>query len=225
MNTAKLALDSSLTSYAALKRKMEKDIECWSRLSISLTTKITVLKSYILPILSFHSSFVAINQETILKIKTLIRKLICNGKRSKVSYEKLMKPKDCGGLNAPDIEAVLSAPKVRWVFRLMEQRDQPWASPASLLISELNSEYGHGLSSLFLKTKTRASKIPSKIWQQTISSFWKIDSCINLDLEHKETPNTIRSMPLFNNPLIGYKGKPLKSEQYKKLASKGSQNW
>ena len=203
-------------------KKLQKVVDMWSKLTISLSTKIIAIKSYILPIFSFHSCFLAIEPETINKIKATIRNFIWNGKRSKVSYEKIMKPKNQGGLNAPCIESALYAPKVKWLHLIATQRDSSWTLPAVTLIRETNVEYGHGLSALYLKpTSHTLHKIPSKFWRQALSTYWKFNKTFPIDLNDEDAPNKIRCLPIFNNPLITKNGRPLIGEKYKQLAAKG----
>ena len=202
--------------------KFERCIEMWSKIPLSLTSKIVVIKSYCLPILTYHAGFLAHDDSIVDEIKKKIRKLLWSGKRAKVSYEKCTLPKSCGGLNAPSIEATLTAPKIRWVFRLIENIKQSWSQPSVELIKCTNYEYGHGLSSLFLaNNKSRSNAIPSSFWKQAIKEFWKLKSPIQLNFQLPSTANAIRCMPLFNNPLIMHKGRPITGKFYQDLAKKG----
>ena len=209
-------------AWSPLITKFKNKILDWSKphINLSLSGKVTALKSYALPLLTYQASFLPIPPEHLEEIKKISRNFLWSGKKSKVSKDTLSLPKDEGGLNFPDIGSIFNSLKARWVVRLLDPSNHEWKSLAAWAIGNINADYGHGLSCLYCPGSSHDSnKALSPFWSEATLAFWKLKPTLSLT---GEDPGTFaRCMPLFNNPVIQLNGRPLKGNRWKSLARKG----
>ena len=208
-------------SWDALIKKLELMCNTYGRVNLTIAGKVAFINSYLLPLFTYQASFLEATQTHILAINNLIRKFLWSNSKAKVNWNTVCLPIEDGGLGVMDIESYFGSLKAKWISRLLNDEMLPWKPLAKFFISNINADYGHGLSSLFCPGSTRDSKRAlSPFWSQATLYFWQLKPHLPL-ISDGNAGSVIRCLPLFNNPLILSKGKPLTGERWKILARAG----
>ena len=186
--------------------KSEKLLNNWTKRNLTIIGKITVVKSLILPNLTFLASVTHIDKSNIDKFNTLIYKFIWNNKPSKVKRSILCQDILCGGLKMINIEKYIDAIKLTWVKRLLSKEHANWKiipnhffnlMGANFLIFYMNSDN--------IKSIPNSNLLPEFYYEltRTLIKYRNTD---------KDIPNefrTIRQQIIWGNKHIKLKGKSL----------------
>ena len=106
--------------------KCENIIKDWNKRNITLMGKIVVVKSLILPNLTYLASNTILSKDNIQKFKSLVYKFIWNGKKDKVKRTVLSKSYYEGGLRMIDIDLYIKSIQTRWVIKIWENKSDNW---------------------------------------------------------------------------------------------------
>jgi hypothetical protein len=98
--------------------KSEKIINSWKKRNIAMVGRIMIVKSLIIPNITYVASVTNIDKEYVSKFKTMIYKFIWNVKREKVKRETMNKNYLEGGLKMIDIDKYIEAIQIKWVKKL-----------------------------------------------------------------------------------------------------------
>ena len=107
-------------------QKSENIINSWNKRNLSLLGKITVVKSLILPNITFIASVCTIPPEYIQKFKSIIYNFIWGGKTDRIKRSDLCKNYTEGGLKMIDIDQYLNSIKISWIKRLTTSTLSSW---------------------------------------------------------------------------------------------------
>ena len=188
--------------------------------SLSLSSKTAVLRSYALPILNFHATFLPCSDAILNQVNSLIKDFLWSSKRSKVNMDTCFLHKLDGGISIPNFKAISNSLKAKWIFRILDDTDSNASSLSSFMLNNTNIEYGHFRSTLYCPgSKRDADRAIQPFWKEAIHSFWNLKPCLP-DYFFKNS-TLLRTIPLFNNKLINLDGKPLTGNKWKNLAKKG----
>ena len=97
--------------------KMRTLLQSWRERSLTLFGKITIIKSLILPIISFSALHTVTPQCALKSINTLIYRFLW-GSRDKIKRTTTIGTIEQGGLGMVDVESYFHAIKASWIKRL-----------------------------------------------------------------------------------------------------------
>ena len=97
----------------------------WKNRSLTVTGKITVLKSLVLPKLTHLFTALPQPKEDMIRRLENMYRFIWNGKRSRIKKETLCLPYDLGGQGMTGLKNYIAALKITWVKRAITT-SHPW---------------------------------------------------------------------------------------------------
>ena len=100
--------------------KSEKIIKDWNKRNLTMLGKITLVKSLILPNITYVASVTEIDNEYLAKFKKIIYSFIWNNKSEKVKRDIISKNYHAGGLKMINIDKYLEAINISWVKKLID---------------------------------------------------------------------------------------------------------
>ena len=106
--------------------KSEKIINSWKKRNITMVGKIMIVKSLIIPNITYVASVTNLDKEYVSKFKTMIYKFIWNDKREKVKRETMNKNYLEGGLKMIDIDKYIEAIQIKWIKKLTSKNFANW---------------------------------------------------------------------------------------------------
>ena len=106
--------------------KSENIVLSWKKRNLTMIGRIAVVKSLILPNLTYLANTSSINKEYINKFKKLIYNFIWDSKREKIKRITLSQDYTEGGLKITDIDNYIAAIKLSWVKRLTTGEFANW---------------------------------------------------------------------------------------------------
>ena len=113
-------------AWTPLLGKFTGCLERWKKQNLSLSGKVTVLKNYALPLLTFQASFLPLPPHFSRTINSHCKRFLRSDKHSKVNLQTCLMDKDDGGLGVPDVESIFGSLKAKWISRLLEPSPLPW---------------------------------------------------------------------------------------------------
>jgi hypothetical protein len=111
-------------NFELMTDKVKKTLNFWKIFNLSLSGKITVVKSLVYPIMNYYLSVLVPTQEWLANIETMIENFVVqnlNFSREKIYYQ----PED-GGLGLFKPELFFKALKVTWVKRCIHLTHDNW---------------------------------------------------------------------------------------------------
>ena len=106
--------------------KSEAIIRAWKKRNLSMIGRITVVKSLILPNITYVATVTTIDKDTVFKFKKMIYNFIWDNKQEKVKRSVLSKAISEGGLRMIDIDKYIEAIQLTWVTRLLSEDHANW---------------------------------------------------------------------------------------------------
>jgi len=91
-----------------------------------MSGKATIIKTYIISQFLFVSSAIHMPESYMEKVNKLISNFIWQGKKPKLKWSVLCKPKCLGGLNIPDIAHMLNVNRIKWVKKYLNNKENYW---------------------------------------------------------------------------------------------------
>ena len=105
---------------------IKNTISRWQMRNLTMIGRIHIIKTFILSKFQYNWSNDSVPKQFIKLLNRIIFKFIWNGKREKIKRTTLIKNVQNGGLNAPDIEAIILTARVSWIKRYLFTDDRPW---------------------------------------------------------------------------------------------------
>ena len=99
-------------------KKTKEIINNWNKRNLGIIGKITIVKSLLLPNITYIASVCTIHKEYIQRFKTMIYNLIWGGKKDIIKRTDLCKDYSKDGLNMIDIDQYLNSIQISWLKRL-----------------------------------------------------------------------------------------------------------
>jgi hypothetical protein len=156
---------------AALSR-MLLVLSAWSKHNLSLTGKVTVLKTLATSTLWYTASVVPLPDDVALQLdRACWRFLWRDKKQGPVNRALCLSPKALGGLSMVDVQSSCSALQFKWLKQLFDGADSAWQSflVDDLCSQALTSTWGLGLRSLLADPLPSASLL-SPFWREILST-------------------------------------------------------
>ena len=113
-------------NFNRILEKSEKVLTSWSKRNLTLIGKVTVIKSLIIPNITFLANVSKIDKENITKFKKIIYKFLWGSNHEKVKRSILSKKIKDGGLNLTDLDKYIEAINLNWVKRLKSPDKANW---------------------------------------------------------------------------------------------------
>ena len=88
--------------------------------------KITILKALVFPNITFIASNSIISKEHLQEFKNLVYNFLWNGKTDRVKRSTISKKYNEGGLNMTDIETYIKYLRIKWILKLIENKEDNW---------------------------------------------------------------------------------------------------
>ncbi|KAJ4761696.1 RNA-directed DNA polymerase (reverse transcriptase)-related family protein [Rhynchospora pubera] len=120
--------------YSPLINKVQSKLQAWSAKTLSQAAKVVLIKSVVEPMVLFTAVGGPLPASVSSKLNSMIRSFFWeNGGKQKmhlVAWEKIVKPKDQGGLGLRDVTVISRAMmlKLLWKLASKEHTNKPWIS-------------------------------------------------------------------------------------------------
>ena len=121
--------------------KINKILNNWKKRNLTMIGRITVIKSLIIPNITYIASVTDINKGHLKPFKSLIYKYIWDGKSEKIQRNTLSLNLKDGGMNMTDIDSYIDAIKLSWIKRLTLSEDSRWKIIPKFYLSKLGKNF------------------------------------------------------------------------------------
>jgi hypothetical protein len=102
------------------RKKIEGLITQWQKRKMPLSGKIAVIKSILVPQLTYHLSTLTSPEKKVIKeLNKILYKFIYNNGSEKIKRNVMISPYEKGGYKMIDLETYIKAIKLRWIERLI----------------------------------------------------------------------------------------------------------
>ena len=178
---------------------IENVIAVWRMRSLTLSGKITILKTLVMSKIVFISYLSCVPKVIIEKLTEIHNDFLWDGKRPKIKHAALLSSYELGGLKSLDIEAKIKALQLTWVKRLYDGSLHSWKNIPLFYINMHGTE-------IFYPNLEIIPKNNMPVFYKNIIKFWmEIASC------NPVTINSIIAQKLCYNTLIKIGLVPLKN--------------
>jgi hypothetical protein len=116
--------DTYVKNFQLLKEKVKKTINIWKIFNLSLSGKLTIIKTLIYPILNYYLSILTPDPVWLSDIDCIIESYVVNGMN--ISKEKIYRDPAEGGLGLFKSEIFFTALKVSWICRCLHLTHDNW---------------------------------------------------------------------------------------------------
>lgn len=124
--------------------KLIEDIQhllnSWKRRKLTVFGKIVVLKSLVMSKCNYFLQCMAVPDQILNKIESLLFKFLWNDKNDKIIRKQLMQKYEYGGLKMVDIKAQLKSFQINWVNRLINKENANWKSIPTLYFDKYGKD-------------------------------------------------------------------------------------
>ena len=118
-------LEEKLNFLDSLK-SIKEILNLWKHRSISLAGRILIFKSLALSKVLYASTMKCPSKQVVDQLNVMQGGFIWNNKKPKIKHSTLVADYSEGGYKDTDIKTKLSALKVAWVTRLLDDNFRPW---------------------------------------------------------------------------------------------------
>ena len=108
--------------------KFKAKIQNWSKRDLTMEGKRLLIYSYIISGLSYMIDIYSsnISEEVIKKTKDLIKEFLWNGKVWRVAQKTMSLKKVHGGVEIPDLDALIEAKRLHWIMKIHFSQPSSW---------------------------------------------------------------------------------------------------
>ena len=194
-------------NYNPVLKKIKEKISQWSKRSLTLFGKATIIKSLILPQIIYLLSNLPSPPQTYLKeIDDLIFNFIWNNKRAKIKRSQLYLEYSKGGLGIPNVYVYSNNLKLKWIKYLA---DENFNSGWKKIFLNMNT-----VGTFIYKCNIKCSdisllNIKSRFWNDVLQSWakihYKFDNNINIKSKHPQNCLWYNSDIKLQKKIIYYK--------------------
>ena len=186
----------------------KKLINSWQQRNLTMFGKVTIVKSLILPKLSFLIQTIPIANNIIKQLNSMIFNFVWGNKAEKIKRTTLIGNRLEGGLEIPDIDIYSKTLKLKWLKSLCSNDNANWKIIPNFFLSQ----YGDNCLILQMNLDSLKSlpnikyNIPT-FYKDVLRYFFELN---NLHVTPKpQTFYDIRTQIIWGNRFIKYKGKCL----------------
>ena len=116
-------------------KKIESILNIWKCRKLSLKGKVLIIKSLILPQMTYLLSVCYCPERILKQFETIILRFLWENKPPKIKKNALIATYDKGGLKLPEIFAVNTAAKVKWIKKLLLPNNEKWKTSTWYLLN------------------------------------------------------------------------------------------
>jgi len=184
-------------------------LNVWNRRNLTFYGKLTIIKSLLLPKLSYVIQSIPTPKHVLSTLNTMIFQFLWSNKREKIKRSILIGPKQTGGLEVPDIYAYNKSLKMKWVKELLISDNSSWKIIPSYILNQFGAHllvFQMNLDSYKSLPKPKITLFP--FYREVLEHFIEYKNITDNNIK----PNTfyqIRKQILWGNKYIKYAGKPL----------------
>ena len=150
---------------------LERVVNQWKNRQLTVTGKITVIKSMILSKLTHVlTSLPKPSEELITRLENMMYKFIWNGKRNRIRKDVLILPIEFGGQGMTDLRSFITALKIYWVKRAPYNDPYQWEAIANHGLSVELTNFIWDKCSTFMKYVSGGG-ISSQFWKEVTYSW------------------------------------------------------
>ena len=186
-------------------QSMKTMISTWKKRNLTVLGRIVVLKSLVLPKLSYVAQMLPNpNDDLIKEVSNMFFKYIWQDKPDRIKRAQFIQKYEDGGVKMPDVESHINALKINWIRRVIQGNKNGYVYLKCASRGQVNTFY---CTELFRFIKSRKNEIMNKFWYDTLfawSSFINIANQEDLDF------NRIARQYLWWNDKIKIGNKPVK---------------
>ena len=190
--------------------KVEKIIKDWTKRNLTMLGRITVVKSLIIPNITYVASVTTLDKEYLAKFKRLIFSFIWNNKQEKVKRVILCNDYSEGGLRMIDLDTYVQAIHISWIKRLIDNKNKNanWKVIPKFYFNKFGENY-----LIFYMNLDNVNSI--KNLKDTMPEFYLriIQSWIqyknNINVKEPDNFRKIRQELIWGNKYIKFQGKCL----------------
>ena len=103
-------------NFDSIMSKVNNVVECWSKRSLALLDKISIVNTLIVPLFTYRLFVMCSpSKNQFAQFKTIVRSFLWGDKKPQIAYNKLIRSYDQGGLRLLDLQKHDLALKVKWV--------------------------------------------------------------------------------------------------------------
>ena len=117
-------------------KAIKKSINMWKWRNLSLIGRIQIVKTFAIPKLMYRASVIAISNELVKEVNSILYGFIWNGK-DKVKRQALISDQKKGGLKMLDIDSMIKAKRVTLLKKFLEDYPSPWKTIFNKLLSPI----------------------------------------------------------------------------------------
>ena len=158
-----------------LIQKIYAVLQKWSCVKLSIKGKILLSKTVLVPILLFQAKFSTIPTKTLKLIERIIWNYIKTNDSRMVSLETALLPYELGGLEAPNLDAIIKAARISWIKNLLDpENPAEWKLMALHELDKISKTPDMGINVL-LHPKLLPKNKNLDFWAENLSSFFKCE--------------------------------------------------
>ena len=118
--------------------KMKNIIASWNQRKLTMIGKIQIVKSLLIPQLTYFLSAIHIPNHILKEIEKLLYKFIWDGKSEKIKRRYLIRIYEEGGLKMTDLESHAKTIYITWIKKLTDKTDSQWKVIPHFYLNELS---------------------------------------------------------------------------------------
>ena len=185
--------------------KFKKKIQSWSQRDLTLQGKRILINAYIVSSLSFMIDIYPdnISEYVIKETQNLIREFLWKGKTWRVAQKTMSLKKAHGGLEIPDLEAIIQAKRINWIKKIHFNVLQSWNAIGKHYLASQDgiTKCENFLLKCSLFNEASTKRLPK--FYKTCLQAWSKNLAKSKPFSKKEILNT----PIFGNINIATKNK------------------
>jgi hypothetical protein len=189
-------------------KKIDQLINTWKNRRMPISGKIAIIKSLLIPQLTYYISIMASpSKEQIKEINKKLYNFINNGKREKIKRNIIIGDYKDGGYKMIDLESFIKGIKLRWMERLLNT-DGVWKT---YMTNRCKTDI-----KILLNSNIKYVDLPFKLPKQNMwNEIWEI--WCNENYSEPETLSEILNQQIWYNSHIKIGNKPVYWEHWKKI--------
>ena len=158
-------------------KKMEAKLNIWRLRNLSFEGKALIIRSLGVSQITNALENLSVTEEHIKRINNILFNFLWSGKNYKMKKEICFLPRDLGGLNMVNIQALIKVKRIQWIIRcLKESTGQPWAKLIENYLRSLDNEFNIDFFALKVTDSAdsiKKAKIPD-FYKECILSFQEL---------------------------------------------------
>jgi len=103
--------------------KCKNILNWWKCRNLTMLGRIQIVKTFIISQFLYVTSVIDMPDKYIKEVNVLIRQFVWKSNKSKLRHSIMCKDRDSGGLKLPDFNNMINASLIKWIRRLMINRD------------------------------------------------------------------------------------------------------